>query len=85
MHPAMAVWIWSMAMARAWHGSLWENAVPLGGDVKQRDHKRIARQSILVSANEYLHSEIPQNPLPDKLLDRLADLYWTERDADMAV
>jgi hypothetical protein len=85
MHPAMAVWIWSMAMARAWQGLLWESTVPPEGVVKKSENKRIALSPILVPANDYLHSEIPQNPLPDKLLDRLADLYWTERDADMAV
>jgi hypothetical protein len=40
---------------------------------------------MLVRANPYLHSDIAQHPLPDILLDRLADLYWTERDAELAI
>lgn len=92
MHPAMAVWIWSMAMARAWQGSSpWEIAGP-----NDRDEPRSPRElnpvrpatrsdQTLVLANGYLHSEIAEVPLPSTLLDRLADLYWTEKDAELAI
>jgi hypothetical protein len=39
----------------------------------------------LVLANPYLHTDLAKHPLPDILLDRLADLYWAERDAQLGV
>lgn len=93
MHPGMAVWIWSMAMARAWQTSLWDDARVLGFNRIDRPDKsraadgarRISVQPGIVLATPYLYSEIAEKPLPDKLLDRLADLYWTERDEEMAI
>ncbi len=91
MHPAMAVWIWSMAMARVWQTSMLQPAtlVPTGffkdkeagGIAAKRTHS----EPRLVLANEYLQSEIAASPLPEKLLDRLAELYWTERDPELAI
>lgn len=93
MHPAMAVWIWSMTMARAWQTSLWEDARVFGfGKIDRPDTSRAADwaqriyiQPGVVLATPYLYSDIAEKPLPDKLLDRLADLYWTERDEEMAI
>lgn len=88
MHPALALWIWSTAMMRAWQTSWWPEA-PEAEQQHKSDKKpapsRAARHPILVRASEYLYSEIPESPLPDSLLDRLADLYWVERDAHLGI
>lgn len=84
MHPAMAVWIWSMAMARAWQGSAWAS-IELPKALGERGAMRTEPEQRFVRAGQYLHWEIAKDPLPDTLLDRLADLYWTERDADLAI
>lgn len=91
MHPAMAIWIWSMAMARAWQPGAWHGNLPLSGSEKDKSDKRdylpraMTSDPHLVLANNYLHSEISVTPLPDTLMDRLADLYWTERDEELAI
>jgi hypothetical protein len=89
MHPAMAVWIWSLTMGRAWQSSLWEPfGVSNGGNEHAPPNVHRApkpSETRPVFANGYLHSEIPGTPLPDKLLDRLAELYWTERDSELAI
>lgn len=88
MHPAMAVWIWSMAMARVWQASLWTSG-PQGSKLDafplRADTRCVDAPSRLVLVNNYLHSDIAEKPLPAALLDRLADLYWTERDAELAI
>jgi hypothetical protein len=38
-----------------------------------------------IRLGDYLQSEITTRPLPGNLLDRIADLYWTERDANLAI
>ncbi|AGK58523.1 hypothetical protein HYPDE_34258 [Hyphomicrobium denitrificans 1NES1] len=38
-----------------------------------------------IRLGDYLQSEIITHPLPNKLLDRLADLYWTERESKLAI
>ncbi len=90
MHPAMAVWIWSVAMLRAWQSSMWEGGnLGLSLDTAPattQPRTRLANYDIrLVPANDYLHFEVAEKPLPDVLLDRLADLYWAERDAELAI
>lgn len=90
MHPAMAVWIWSVAMQRAWQSSLWEGGnLDLSLDTAPattQSRTRLANYDIhLVAANDYLHFEVAEKPLPDVLLDRLADLYWAERDEELAI
>jgi hypothetical protein len=87
MHPAMAVWIWTMAMARAWQTSPFD---PMGlgsNELPEKENSRrpIATEPNLVLANVYLRSEIPESPLPESLLDRLAELYWVERDSELAI
>lgn len=90
MHPAMAVWIWSVAMLRACQSSMWEGGnLGLSLDTApatRQPRTRLANYDIrLVPANDYLHFEVAEKPLPDVLLDRLADLYWAERDAELAI
>ncbi len=84
MHPALAIWIWSMAMARACFGPAPENMVIGNGTIRSIPPKQLVSRG-LIRASEYLHSEVPEHPLPNELLDRLADLYWAERDAHLAI
>ncbi len=85
MHPAMAVWIWSMTMSRVWHATLMgEEYRPEVGE-ERRGVEQSKAAPMLVRADPYLHSELANPPLPDMLLDRLAELYWTERDAELAI
>jgi hypothetical protein len=78
-------------MGRAWQSSLWEPfGASSGGDGGEPVTPKVRpghkpSESRLVIANEYLHSEISETPLPAKLLDRLAELYWTERDSELAI
>ena len=80
MHPAMAVWIWSMTMSRVWQATL------MGEEYRpEANLTPLKAAPALVRANRYLHTDIAKLPLPDILLDRLADLYWTEREAELAI
>ena len=93
MHPAMAVWIWSVAMVRAWQSSVFDT----GSYFPSQENETTPRPAIhpltrlanldmcLVPATDYLHFDVAQKPLPDVILDRLADLYWAERDAELAI
>jgi hypothetical protein len=87
MHPAMAVWIWMMAMGRAWQGSAFDASSYGPDDTREKVKVSLpsAVPSRLVLAHGYLQSEIPTSPLPERLLDRLAELYWTERDSELAI
>jgi hypothetical protein len=80
MHPAMAVWIWSMTMSRVWQATLMGEEYRPGANLTP-----FKAAPVLVRANPYLHTDLAKHPLPDILLDRLADLYWTERDAELAI
>lgn len=80
MHPAMALWIWSVSMSRIWQASLFGEQCQQWADEKPK-----AADPIFVRANNYLYSDLAKNPLPDSTLDRLADLYWIERDAGLAI
>jgi hypothetical protein len=76
-----------MAMARAWQGSAFD---PMGLSTpkvpeEERARKPLAFEPHLVLANGYLQTELAASPLPERLLDRLAELYWTERDSEMAI
>ena len=80
MHPAMAVWIWSMTMSHVWQATL------RGEEYRPGSHLTPLKAApALVLANPYLHTDLAKHPLPDILLDRLADLYWTERDAQLGM
>ncbi|MFT3731069.1 MAG: hypothetical protein QM780_06530 [Hyphomicrobium sp.] len=90
----MAVWIWSMAMARAWESGVWDTLRLYPERRPDADaHKLIdlgnARVSSadgpLIPARSYLQSDLPRAPLPNDILDRLADLYWTEREGTLAL
>ncbi|MBS0249491.1 MAG: hypothetical protein JSR78_00315 [Proteobacteria bacterium] len=84
----MAVWIWSVAMVRAWQSSIWQGDSYYPSLEKETSHPltRLANPDMrLVAANDYLHFEVAEKPLPDVILDRLADLYWAERDAELAI
>lgn len=88
MHPAMAVWIWSVAMWRAWQSPMWDGGTYFPSPEKATTHPltRLSNPDVrLVAANDYLHFEVAEKPLPDVILDRLADLYWAERDAELAI
>jgi hypothetical protein len=50
-----------------------------------RDAQSVSPVSPAVCLGDYFQSEIVTHPLPTNLLDRLADLYWTEREAELPV
>lgn len=79
MHPWMAVWIWSMAISRVARDSL------LGVSSNFGELQPVAQGASAIRLGDYLQSEIIMHPLPNNLLDRLADLYWTERDTELAI
>ena len=85
MHPAMALWIWSVSMSRVWQASLMGEEFTSEEFLSRPDKRPRVADLAIVRANNYLYSEVAKNPLPDSILDRLADLYWTERDADLAI
>lgn len=78
MHPWLAVWIWSMAMSRVSRDSM----LGVSRDVGQLVP---CEPTPAIRLGDYLHSEITTHPLPNRLLDRLADLYWTERETNLAI
>ena len=80
MHPAMALWMWSMVMCRIWQATL------MGEEYRPGDDFLPGKVApLLVRANAYLLTDLAKDPLPDILLDRLANLYWTEREAQLGV
>ena len=64
MHPAMAVWIWSMtSMSRIWQATL------MGEEYRSRDDFLPAKSaSLLIRAHAYLITDIAKHRLPDILL-----------------
>lgn len=81
MHPWMAVWIWSMAMSRISRDMI----LGVSGDLDELQPVASELTPAVVRLGDYLQSEITRHPLPNKLLDRLADLYWTERESELAI
>ena len=80
MHPAMAVWLWSMVMSRIWQATL------LGEEYRRGDDFLPGKATpMLIGAHAYLITDLAKHPLPDILLDRLSDLYWTEREAELGI
>jgi hypothetical protein len=83
MHPWMALWIWSMAMSRisrdAILGTSQNAEEPGGAETSTRTPQAV------IPVGNYLQSDLTARPLPGNLLDRLADLYWTERDSELAI
>ena len=78
MHPGMALWIWSMTMSQIVGNAMFGFPADTGVAALHSSPTDIR-------ASEYLQSDVTMRPLPGKLLDRLADLYWTERDSDLAI
>ena len=82
MHPAMALWIWSIAMSRIWQDSL--SASEIFPEMSQSQFEDAETKSIAV-ARPYVKSSETEDVLPDIILDRLAHLYWLEREPALAV
>ena len=80
MHPWTALWLWSITIARIWRNSLSDEVCVLH---IRPEAKRLL--SITVNASDYLKSEVIEHPLPDLILDRLADLHWLEIEPAMAI
>ncbi|CEJ89012.1 conserved hypothetical protein [Hyphomicrobium sp. GJ21] len=79
MHPWLAVWIWSEAISRIVRDSIL--GVSNNGVAVQPFEA--ARRPIRLG--DYFQTEIVTHPLPSNLLDRLADLYWTERESELPI
>lgn len=79
MHPWMTVWIWSEAMSRIFKDSL----LGISNTLASRQPDTTVNPAIRLG--DYFQSEIVTHPLPTTLLDRLADLYWTEREAELPI
>jgi len=79
LHPWMAVWIWSMAISRISRDLMFGVSSDLGGT------QSTVPVSPAICLGDYFQSEIITHPLPANLLDRLADLYWTERESELPV
>lgn len=75
MHPWFALWLFAATMARAL----------VGGSVMPNTESTRPTETIAVSAIDYFQTEIVSEPLPDMLLDRLADLHWLESEPFMPV
>jgi len=83
MHPAMALWIWSLTMQR-----IWQNAVAGEPEVPSSAKGKILLKNssaIAITAERYLKSEVIETPLPGEILDRLAELHWMELEPNMAI
>lgn len=79
MHPWLAVWIWSEAISRIVRDSIL--GVSNNGFAVQ-PFEAASRQ---IRLGDYFQTEIVTHPLPSNLLDRLADLYWTERESELPI
>jgi hypothetical protein len=80
MHPAMALWLFSMVMGRIWQATL------MGEEYRPGDELLPAKAAPrLVAVHAYLITDLAKHPLPDILLDRLAHLYWTQREGELGV
>jgi hypothetical protein len=82
MHPAMALWVWSISISRIWQDSFagCEN-LP---DMRQSQLEDKQLESI-AAAQPCLKSGETEDALPDIILDRLAHLYWIEREPALAI
>lgn len=79
MHPWMAVWIWSEAISRIVRDSI------LGVSNNVGSIQPFEAASPPIRLGDYFQTEIVTHPLPTNLLDRLADLYWTERESELPI
>ena len=78
MHPWLAVWIWSEAISRIVRDSI----LGVSNNVAVQPFEVASRQ---IRLGDYFQTEIVSHPLPSNLLDRLADLYWTERESELPI
>ncbi len=78
MHPWLAVWIWSEAISRIVRDSI----LGVSNNVAVQPFEVASRQ---IRLGDYFQTEIVTHPLPSNLLDRLADLYWTERESELPI
>jgi hypothetical protein len=76
------MWIWSLAMSRIVRESA-SGGVAGADQLYSPAFRPEAAPDVRLS--DYLQSEIITHPLPNPLLDRLADLYWTERESELAI
>lgn len=83
MHPWMALWIWSDAMSRVCRDAL--SGVAFDPKTVLQPDETPQATPALICVGNYLESDVVGRPLPSPLLDRLADLYWTERDSELAI
>jgi hypothetical protein len=79
VHPWLAVWIWSEAISRIVRDSI------LGVSNNGVAVQPFEATSRPIRLGDYLQTEIVTHPLPSTLLDRLADLYWTERESELPI
>jgi hypothetical protein len=81
MHPAMALWIWSMTMARV------GQAIILGQEYQSDINATpiVTSEVPITSCADLHYADLADQHLPDILLDRLAALYWAEGDGDLGV
>lgn len=79
MHPWLAVWIWSEAISRIVRDSI------LGVSNNGASVQPFEAASRQIRLGDYFQTEIVTHPLPSNLLDRLADLYWTERESELPI
>lgn len=79
MHPWLAVWIWSEAISRIVRDSI------LGVSNNGASVQPFEATSRPIRLGDYFQTEIVTHPLPSNLLDRLADLYWTERESELPI
>jgi len=78
VHPWLAVWIWSEAISRIVRDSI----LGVSNNVAVQPFEAASRQ---IRLGDYFQTEIVTHPLPSNLLDRLADLYWTERESELPI
>jgi hypothetical protein len=79
----MALWIWSGAMSRICRDTL--IGVESDPEAMLQPNDRRQAAPALICVGNYLETDLVKRPLPGQLLDRLADLYWTERDSELAI
>ena len=82
MHPWMALWIWSGAMSQVCRDTL--SGVAFDPATMLQPEQPQATPA-LICVGDYLESDVVGRPLPGQLLDRLADLYWTERESELGI
>ena len=70
MHPFTAIWTWSNALLKA-------------GPAKEVSEASPSETEKLIPVGGYLQTEITATPLSNELLDRLAEIYWNERDRSL--